>query len=543
MKRNLFSSFVVLLSAFAAIAAPKESPRIVNIINFIRQLEPRSADGMEEVLYRTTASQVEVLNEYGLKSTFLLQYDALINPRYQVLLQVKPVEGTEIGAWWEITQPHVEAAGLEWRGRYPWDWHADVGFSTGYTQEEREKLVDVYMNKFKEVFGYFPKSVGSWFIDAYTLNYMYEKYGIVSCCICKDQYGTDGYTLWGGYWNQAYYPSRINAYMPAQTEDGQIPVPVFRMLGSDPVYQYDSGLGTIWQQVVTLEPVYAGGDGGGCSQKWVKWFFDMIDRGECLGFNYLQAGQENSFTWDRMKDGLLLQFPMIKEYSDKGRFTVQTLSESGSWFRDRYRVTPATSVVAEDDFKQTAKKSIWYDSRYYRVNVYWDGSDFKFRDIHLFDERMKGNYYENVCTTSNCSFMTLPLVDGFVWSTAENLACMRIMADGEAVSVGAPVVKRRGKNTLVATALCSIGKLRIVMKEGRMKVRIAHPKKTWSLQLFAAPSATLPFKSAEGRTVRAEFNGYEYSLNLSRGSFESSENVLLRMIPKRSAIVLEADAR
>ena len=28
--------------------------------------------------------------------------------------------------------------------------------------------------------------------------------------------GTDGYTLWGGYWNQAYYPSRLNSYMPAQ---------------------------------------------------------------------------------------------------------------------------------------------------------------------------------------------------------------------------------------------------------------------------------------------------------------------------------------
>ena len=35
-----------------------------------------------------------------------------------------------------------------WRGRFPWDWHADVGFATGYTPEEREKLVDVYMNDF-----------------------------------------------------------------------------------------------------------------------------------------------------------------------------------------------------------------------------------------------------------------------------------------------------------------------------------------------------------------------------------------------------------
>ena len=51
--------------------------------------------------------------------------------------------GCEVGGWWEITQPHVEAAGLKWRGRFPWDWHADKGFSVGYTQEERRVLVDV----------------------------------------------------------------------------------------------------------------------------------------------------------------------------------------------------------------------------------------------------------------------------------------------------------------------------------------------------------------------------------------------------------------
>lgn len=89
----------------------------------------------------------------------------------------------------------------------------------------------------------------------------------MASCNCKDQYGTDGYTLWGGYWNQAYYPSRLNGYMPAQTQEGQIPVPVFRMLGSDPIYQYDTGLGHSIQGVITLEPVY--GDAGGSENGYV----------------------------------------------------------------------------------------------------------------------------------------------------------------------------------------------------------------------------------------------------------------------------------
>lgn len=231
--------------ASAAGKAGSEAPRIVNIVNFIRNIEPRSEEITETVLYETVARQAAQLAEYGLPATFLLQYDALINPRYRQLLTQDVYPGTEVGGWWEITQPHVEAAGLKWRGRYPWDWHADVGFATGYTPEERRKLVDVYMEKFKEVFGKYPTAIGSWFIDAYTLGYMYDKYGIVASCNCKDQIGTDGYTLWGGYWNQAYYPSRVNAYMPAQTREGQIPVPVFRMLGSDPIYQYGT---TAWAE-------------------------------------------------------------------------------------------------------------------------------------------------------------------------------------------------------------------------------------------------------------------------------------------------------
>ena len=257
----------------------KDTPKIVNIINFIRLCEPRDQKLTQEVLYNTAVKQVEIMKQYGLGGTFLLQYDALLDARYQTLLKSLPAESFEIGAWWEIPQPLVENAGMKWRGRYPWDWHADVGFSTGYTPQEREKLVDVYMKDFKQIYGTYPKSVGSWFIDEHTLNYMVEKYGIVASCNCKDQVGTDGYTLWGGYWNQAYYPSKLNSYMPAQNEKNQIPVPIFRMLGSDPVRQYDTGIGGNWQGVITLEPVYGS---AGADAAWVNWYFREFVEGEAI---------------------------------------------------------------------------------------------------------------------------------------------------------------------------------------------------------------------------------------------------------------------
>ncbi|WP_449437766.1 hypothetical protein [Pedobacter steynii] len=296
--------------------AEKPKPKIVNIVNFIRLLEPRDPKITQQVLYETVVKQVEMMKKYHLGGSFLLQYDALMDARCQRLLKDLPKGTFEIGAWWELPQPLIEKAGLKWRGRYAWDWHADVGFATGYTPEEREKIIDVYMADFKNIFGYYPKSVASWFIDAHSLNYMYEKYKIVASANCKDQYGTDGYTLWGGYWNQAYYSSKINSYMPAQNEENQIPVPIFRMLGSDPIRQYDTGINSSRQGVITLEPVYpeAGGDAN-----WVNWFLKEFTEGESMEFNYTQAGQENSFTWDAMKKGFEIQLPLLARLRDEKR--------------------------------------------------------------------------------------------------------------------------------------------------------------------------------------------------------------------------------
>ncbi len=234
---NCILLFVYVLSlSGTARAADANSPRIVNIYNFVRNSDYRVPNS-EDVLYETTRQQIQLIKPTGLPATWALQYDALINPRYQKLFKEQLGANDEIAAWWEIPQPLAEKAGLKWRGQHEWDSQANVGFSPGYTPDERRKLVDVYMADFKAIFGYYPRTVGSWFIDEVTLEYMAEKYGIVASCNCKDQVGTDGYTLWGGYWNQAYYPSRLNAYMPAQTKAGQIDVPIFRMLGSDPIYQ------------------------------------------------------------------------------------------------------------------------------------------------------------------------------------------------------------------------------------------------------------------------------------------------------------------
>ena len=64
-------------------AVPKQQPCIVNFVNFIRQTEPRDERFTDDYLFQTTANELRQLDDYGFRGTFLLQYDALVNPAYQ----------------------------------------------------------------------------------------------------------------------------------------------------------------------------------------------------------------------------------------------------------------------------------------------------------------------------------------------------------------------------------------------------------------------------------------------------------------------------
>jgi len=522
------------------IAEEQSSPRIINIINFIRQCEPRYEDITEDVLYETVVQQVKQLSEYQLPGTFLLQYDALINPRYPELLKNNDMPECEVGAWWEITQPHAEAAGLKWRGRFPWDWHADVGFATGYTPEEREKLVDVYMEKFKSIFGKYPASVGSWFIDAHTLGYMYDKYKITASCNCKDQIGTDGYTLWGGYWNQAYYPSRKNAYMPAQNECAQIPVPIFRMLGSDPIHQYDNGLGGMSQGVISLEPVYRE---GGADRKWVEWFFQSLME-PALNFNYAQAGQENSFTWSEMREGLEIQIPLIDSLRKQGKIKVETLEASAKWFKEKFPVTPPTSFSALTDVRNEGHKTVWFNSRYYRANLLWKDSHFRFRDIHLFDEAFESDYLTKAGTSDQCIYTTLPFVDGFMWSTRDELAGLRIMdKDGNDLKFDTPAITALEANVL-QVELPTTDEQTFTMIFHEDKFEITSTKDTqWALELKAASGKELPFTEIEGNVIKASYRNFDYSIVFTEGSLEKVPRSVFRILPNGNKITIDCSKR
>lgn len=100
-------------------------------------------------------------------------------------------------------------------------------------------MIDAFMEKFRETFGAYPQSVGSWLLDIDSVRYMTEKYAIRYFGICREQLAVDAYTLWGGPYNQPYYPSVHNILCPAQNAENQVNAPVFRLLGIEPIRGYN----------------------------------------------------------------------------------------------------------------------------------------------------------------------------------------------------------------------------------------------------------------------------------------------------------------
>lgn len=396
--------------------------KVITIMNFVRKCDFRMEDS-EEKLYRMTRQELDLVNEYQLENTFLLQYDALIEERYIRLFRENATERTELGLWFEVVKPLTDAVGLPWRGREgaTWDWHVIPGFLMAYTQTERRLLIDEAMERFRAIYGSYPATVASWLLDSYSVAYLAEHYPVSAFGICRDQVGTDAYTLVGGYFNQAYYPSRNNVFTPAATKEQRIKTPVFRLLGPDPIHNYDNDRYLQNQEYLpycgcyTLEPAWRAGR----EPEIVRWFFDTYFCNEDLGYSYAQLGQENNFCEAETLEGLRMQMELLQDYP---YVVCRKMKDAGEDFKKRFEKTPATAVCALKDWDGSKEvQSVYYDCERYTANLFHAGKRIFLRCWYLFAEGVYEDYYDRPCETWDATYENLPVVDTLLWEDREGL--------------------------------------------------------------------------------------------------------------------------
>jgi hypothetical protein len=328
--------------------------------------------------------------------------------------------------------------------------------------------------------------------------------------------------MWGGYYGQGYYPNKNNVFAPARSAENKIDVPVFRMLGSDPVSQYDLGLdvstGAGVQGVASLEPVYTGGTGGGGVPRWVDWYLSENFSGRCLSFGYAQAGQENSFGWDRMKAGLEYQYKRFAELSAAGSIEVETLGETGRWYKKTFTDTPASVVAAVRDMTDSGRRSVWFSSKNYRVNIYAEDGRFWIRDIHLFRDGYRERYLDNVCTTNEHTYDNLPVVDGNRFSGHGVRAGLYPVTDENAVGMEYTDMLYAENNGTAAVTFTGTpcGDVTFTMNDENMTVmKTGDSPLILTYRYDGAAAGKYITMSRTGNEITFHYNGFDYRVGVT----------------------------
>lgn len=184
--------------------------------------------------------QYQAIKNENFPASWLLQYDAIKDQELTNYIKESFSQDQELGIFLEVSPSLAYSSRVIYPHAVSW-YDPQAVFLSGYSQSERKKLIDTVFSKFKSEFGSFPASVGTWWIDSYSLNYLKDKYKIKTILIVADQKTTDNYGVWGQWWGVAYYPSKANVLVPARSEKDKQDVVILQWAQRDLSKAYGKG--------------------------------------------------------------------------------------------------------------------------------------------------------------------------------------------------------------------------------------------------------------------------------------------------------------
>jgi hypothetical protein len=313
-------------------------------------------------------AQWQVIKEAQLPATWLWQYSALENQKLTNFAQTQMPQ-QEFGLFLEIDRNFAQKANVQYRGRGPW-YFSDGLFLVSYDRLERQKLIDTVFAKFKQTFGYYPKTVGAWWLGADSLTYMQQKYGIVASLRAADQFDLDVYSIWGTPWSIPYVASRQNAAIPATSWDKSTKVVTLQWAPRDPTRGFgeSSQSSTYSIQDYTLK-------------KYDISYFNY------LTFVYLRkpldnlvVGLEGGNTPQVYHGQYKQQITQIKQWEKQHKIIIATAKDYASRLSKEKKILPPTSYFLTKDF-QNSNQSFWYNSPHIRVGIQKEGEKIVLQDL------------------------------------------------------------------------------------------------------------------------------------------------------------------
>ncbi|MDO8638595.1 MAG: hypothetical protein Q7R43_03395 [Candidatus Daviesbacteria bacterium] len=385
---NLFKILILILFTFALTKPTFASQNsFVSVVNPVRGSD--FWDLKDQKVETAVLGESEILKKYNVSATWLIRYDALLDE--SIISKIKNLSD-EKGLFLEVTPSWTKDAGVDYHKGETWH-SAGSAFLTGYEPDVREKLIDSVFEKFKSIFGSFPKSVGAWWVDAHSLSYMQIKYGITASLIVADQYTTDNYQIWGQYFSTPYYPSKNNALHPAQNLDSKIPVVIQQWAPRDPVNSYGNGVGESTYSVQANDYI----DYHNLDTNYFSKLVDIYTKQPLNKFSQIVVGLENSYDWKKYSKEYENQIKSLVDKRNAGQISIVTMADFAEWYKASFSQLSPEQIIIADDPLGTFRKVVWFMNPYYRVGWFLNQDGSVFRDIRQY---IDGE--EELCLKARC---------------------------------------------------------------------------------------------------------------------------------------------
>ncbi len=326
--------------------------------------------------------QQECAHKNGLKTTIQMTYSSLFNDEAIALAKHDhEVYGDEIG---------LTLLGLPCQEFYEKYKTRDFCIWM-FNKEEKMSIVDDVFEKFYEKFGFYPQSTGSYYLDAFLINYIKKKYPTVKCAVatCWEE-GPKAYhtcnNSWytfidGGPW-APWIPSKQNTHAPAANKEEDSGIVAIPHLSRDLLACYDgngSNFGTHPQNVLR-GMIYD-------TETWeFPYFYNLVDQYRYLekfnnGYSYnmmfVGPGWMNKMgRWEQPYELLLKAYnDGCKYYGDlkkEGKLIDMTMSEFADYYRSKKTYSEPECALWRDILYGSSKQLFWYCDPYMRVCVNMD---------------------------------------------------------------------------------------------------------------------------------------------------------------------------
>ncbi|MBI2032682.1 MAG: hypothetical protein HYT09_03500 [Candidatus Levybacteria bacterium] len=375
IKILLYLILVILFFSKTGVADASEKKAFITIVNPVR-IAPYTVNSKESL-----DSQYSEIRKRNLPATWLLTFDVINNKEASDFIKDEFDSNQELGIFMEVSSDSAKASGVNYN--FTDSWHRSNSiFLSGYSQSDRIKLIDKVFESFKKEFGYYPVSVGAWWIDSFSLDYMSKKYNVIANLSVSDQLETDGYSIWGTPWSTPYIPSKFHAGIPASRLEDKLNVVTIQWAPRDPLNGYISPDKANRPSLYSSQDHFTIGLNENYFEKLIRLYTEN-------DFDQVTIGLEGDFPKEFYQDKFSTQLSLAQKLSGERNISFATMKEFSKEYSKKYSDLSPSKIIEADDLLGSQKRVIWFQNPKYRIGIKYDN---QLKQTEIFDLR---SYYKN----------------------------------------------------------------------------------------------------------------------------------------------------